>query len=82
MRLKLEHTLRRTYIGKTNQEISRNKDSMHLLSELDPDVLINAFVFNYYKTDGTLNTDVNGYKSCQIKLLERYCMTKAPEVIH
>ena len=73
--------IKKNIIGKTNQEISRNKDSMHLLSELGPDVLINAFVFNYYKTDGTLNTDVNKVQELTDKLLERYCMTKAPEVI-
>ena len=68
-------------IGKTNTEISQNKDSMHLLSELGPDVLINAFVFNYYKSDGTLNKDVSKIQELTDKLLERFCMTKQPDVI-
>ena len=77
----IKEYIKENIIGKTNLEISQNKDSMHLLSELGPDVLINAFVFNYKKLDGTLNTDVSKIQELTDKLLAKFCMTEAPEII-
>lgn len=71
--------INKNIIGKSNQAISRNENAMHLLSEIGPDILINAFVFNYKKPDGSLNRDVGKINELTAKLLERFSMTKKPD---
>ncbi|KAI6653662.1 glutamic acid decarboxylase [Oopsacas minuta] len=73
--------IKNNIIGKTNEEISNNPTSMNLLTEIGPDILINGFVFNYRKKDGTLNTDVNKVNELNGKLIDQYSMTSKPEEI-
>ena len=73
--------IRNNIIGKSNEEISNNNDAMYLLSEIGPDILINAFVFNYKESNGQWNTSVENTNKFTAKLLDRFSMTKPPDTI-
>ena len=73
--------IKENIIGKSNREIADNPDSMYLLSEIGPDILINAFVFNFKKDVDTLNEDIAKINEFTEKLLARFSMTEQPDTI-
>jgi glutamate/tyrosine decarboxylase-like PLP-dependent enzyme len=50
--------IRDSIVGKTNEEITEDRDAMKLLAEIGPDQNILAYAFNFKTASGVVNTDL------------------------
>lgn len=61
-------------IGRTNEEISQDKDAMFVLSELGTDVLINTFLVNF-KVNGQWNHDLAKLNEFNTKIFGKFSIS-------
>ncbi|KAE8376158.1 pyridoxal phosphate-dependent transferase [Aspergillus bertholletiae] len=64
-------------INKNNAEISQDQDSLNWLREVGSDLNINAFGINWYRSDGTLNDELEEANYLMRRVVNRLSITKS-----
>ncbi|KAB8267849.1 pyridoxal phosphate-dependent transferase [Aspergillus minisclerotigenes] len=65
-----------TVINKDNAQVSQDKAAMSWLRDIGSDLNINAFAINWYREDGTLNTDLEEANYLMRRVVNRLSITK------
>ncbi|KAE8327244.1 pyridoxal phosphate-dependent transferase [Aspergillus sergii] len=66
-----------TVIDKDNAQVSQDKESLNWLRQIGSDLNINAFAINWYRSDGTLNTDLEEANYLMRRVVNRLSITKS-----
>lgn len=72
--------IRNHIIGKTNEEIAANPNSLALLQQIGADVLINSFIVNF-KVNGKSNQDLNKLNQLNEKLFNMFSITTTEQAL-